>query len=80
MNLIKATIAIAAITVCCMGNEYPAKAEYLRRTGESVYGGNSYNHGRYRTDVYRSSPGSEVIVDQSGNRWRCTGYGSCTSY
>ena len=46
MNLIKATIAIAAITVCCMGNEYPAKAEYLRRTGESVYGGNSYNHGR----------------------------------
>jgi len=26
MNLIKATIATAAITVCCLGNEYPAKA------------------------------------------------------
>ena len=26
MNLIKATIAIAAVITCCMGNEYPANA------------------------------------------------------
>ena len=29
MNFIKATIATAAITVCCLGNEYPAKATPL---------------------------------------------------
>ena len=27
MNLIKATIATAAITVCCLGNDYPVKAK-----------------------------------------------------
>ena len=26
MNLIKATIATAAVITCCLGNEYPAKA------------------------------------------------------
>ena len=26
MNLIKSTIAAAAIAACCMGNEYPAQA------------------------------------------------------
>ena len=26
MNILKATIAAAAVTVCCMGNDYPAKA------------------------------------------------------
>ena len=31
MNLIKATIAIAAITACCMGNDYPAKAVTARQ-------------------------------------------------
>ena len=80
MNLIKVTIAIAAITVCCMGNEYPAKAERLYRTGESVYGGNSYNFGKYRTDTLRSGPMGEVIRDRSGNRWRCNSLGRCSSY
>ena len=27
MNILKATIAVAAVTVCCMGNDYPAKAD-----------------------------------------------------
>ena len=26
MNILKATIAAVAATVCCMGNDYPAKA------------------------------------------------------
>ena len=29
MNILKATIATAAITVCCMGNDYPAKAQSM---------------------------------------------------
>ena len=28
MNLLKTTIAAAAITVCCLGNDYPAKAQW----------------------------------------------------
>ena len=29
MNPLKATIATAAITVCCMGNEVPARADWV---------------------------------------------------
>ena len=29
MNILKATIATAAITVCCMGNEIPAKGQSM---------------------------------------------------
>ena len=28
MNLLKATLATAAVTVCCLGNDYPARADY----------------------------------------------------
>lgn len=30
MNIIKSTLAAAAVLICCMGNEYPAKAQSLR--------------------------------------------------
>tara|TARA_B100000674_G_scaffold491960_1_gene510986 strand:+ start:279 stop:632 length:354 start_codon:yes stop_codon:yes gene_type:complete len=35
MNLFKATIAAAAVTVCCLGNEMPAKANEMFDAGYS---------------------------------------------
>ena len=78
--MFKALAAAAAITICCLGNEYPAKAELIYRTGPSIYGGNSYNHGKYRTDTLRSGPLGEVIRDRDNNRYRCNSIGRCRSY
>lgn len=54
MNLIKATIATAAVITCCMGNEYPAKARtecrYQSWSGNTVC---DTPHGTY-TGRYRS--------------------------
>lgn len=70
-------LAAACVAVCCCGE--PAKAETLYYTGESWSGGNSYNHGKYRTDTFRSYPGTEVIKDNYGNRWTCRSYSTtCT--
>ena len=72
--MIKTMFAAACIAVCCCGE--PAKADRLFYTGESIYGGNSYNYGKYRTDTLRSNPimGTEVIRDNNGNRWTCRSY------
>jgi len=70
--MLKTMFAAACVAVCCCGE--PAKADYLYYTGQSPYGGNSYNHGKYRTDTYRSTPLTEVIQDRSGNRWNCNSY------
>ena len=34
MNFIKATIATAAVITCCLGNDYPAKAQATCRHNE----------------------------------------------
>ena len=44
MNLIKATIATAAITVCCLGNDYPAKADLSRKELHSFHAGQNYGY------------------------------------
>ena len=77
--MFKALAALAAVTVCCLSNDYPAKSEMLYRTGDSVYGGSSYNFGRYETDILRSTPATEVIRDRDGNSYRCH-LGYCRSY
>ena len=44
MNLIKATIAAAAVTVCCFRNDYPARADYVIYQGYDygfLYGTNA---------------------------------------
>ena len=38
MNLIKATIATAAITVCCLGNDYPAQSSQKAYINEYNFG------------------------------------------
>lgn len=52
MNILKATIAIAAVTVCCLGNDYPAKAlteEQRYRLGRAIYDASQ----QYRLDSQR---------------------------
>ena len=44
MNLIKATIATAAITVCCLGNDYPARAQMTAGTRVTFQAGQNYGY------------------------------------
>ena len=44
MNLIKASIAAVAVTVCCMGNDYPANAELSRNELHSFRAGQHYGY------------------------------------
>ena len=44
MNLIKATIATAAVVTCCLGNTYPANAELSRKELHSFRAGQNYGY------------------------------------
>ena len=44
MNFIKATIATAAITACCMGNDYPANAELSRKELHTFRAGQNFGY------------------------------------
>ena len=44
MNILKATIATATAITCCLGNEYPAKAELSRNELHSFRAGQNYGY------------------------------------
>ena len=57
----------------------PAKADYIYDTGTSIYGGRSYNYGKYRTAPsyqQRSWNQGGTIQDRDGNLYDCN-YGTC---
>ena len=55
MNLIKATIATAAVITCCLGNDYPARAESIKHQFKES------------GDGWRGRPWMGVVVMQDGN-------------
>lgn len=42
MNFIKPTIAAVAFTACCLGNSYPARADFSQRENASFHAGYAY--------------------------------------
>ena len=67
MNFIKATIATAAVITCCLGNDYPAKAELSRNEVKAFQRG---HHTGYALGLVASGCISYVDGSISRSKYR----------
>ena len=67
MNFIKATIATAAVTVCCMGNAMPANANKAVRSANKFCSSLVEMNRTLGMSVAPGSTGAQMFIAYAGN-------------
>ena len=74
MNLIKATIAAAAVTVCCLGNETPANANNAVRSANKFCSSLVELNQTLGMSVAPGTTGAQMFIAYAGNNFNGFSY------